>query len=248
MPSPEIQADLRISRSALTRMSLLVKSVKSAALFVLLFALICPGCGRTKDESTGPVRTSSPASPEQDRRPVIVAFGDSLTAGAGVRQNLNYPSKLQAKIDSSGYRYRVVNAGASGETSSQGLNRVQSVVSLRPEIVIVEFGANDGLRGIPAETTRRNLEAIVRRLQSIGAKVVLAGMQVPPNYGPLYTNSFRNIFPSVAKNTGAVLLPFFLDGVGGRPELNQDDGIHPTAEGYDIVVENVWSVLKPILN
>lgn len=260
MLSPETQVNLQIVGRALTEEPLLVKSALFALVFRMEFQLkrntalvlslffICLGCKGTKTESGEPSRTSSTPLPEQDRRPVIVAFGNSLTAGAGVQQNLNYPSKLQVKIDSSGYRYRVVNAGVSGETSSQGLNRIQSIISLRPEIVIVEFGANDGLRGVPVETIRQNLEAIVIRLQAAGAKVVLAGMRIPPNYGPLYTNSFHNIFPNVAQKAGAVLLPFFLNGVGGRPELNQDDGIHPTAGGYDIVVENVWTVLKPILD
>jgi acyl-CoA thioesterase-1 len=217
--------------------------------FVLVLLLTCffIGCSKPKHETKEPASTPSTAGPEPDLRPAIVAFGDSLTAGAGVQPTMNYPAKLQARIDASGYRYKVINAGVSGDTSSQGLNRVQSVVSLHPAIVIVEFGANDGLRGIPTDTTTRNLEAIIGRLQSSGAKTILAGMLVPPNYGPIYSNSFRNIFPSVAKKTGAVLLPFFLDGVGGHPELNQEDGIHPTAEGYDIVVANVWKVLKPIL-
>jgi acyl-CoA thioesterase-1 len=223
-------------------------SVKRPTVLVLFFTSFFISCSTTKRETGEPANTPAAAMPEPDLRPVIVAFGDSLTAGAGVQPAMNYPAKLQAKIDASGYRYRVVNAGVSGDTSSQGLNRVQSVVSLHPAIVIVEFGANDGLRGIPADTTTRNLVAIISRLQSSGAKVVLAGMLVPPNYGPIYANSFRNIFPNVAKKTGAVLLPFFLDGVGGHPELNQEDGIHPTAEGYDNVVEKVWKVLKPILD
>jgi acyl-CoA thioesterase-1 len=184
---------------------------------------------------------------EQDKRPIIVAFGNSLTAGSGVDPIENYPSKLQARIDAAGYRYRVVNAGVSGDTSSQGLNRIQNVIALRPAIAIVELGANDGLRGLPVEVTHRNLVAIVSRLQSAGAKVLLAGMRMPPNYGPEYTASFRKIFADVAEQCKASLIPFFLEGVGGHPELNQADGIHPTAEGYDVVVENVWKVLEPLL-
>lgn len=217
---------------------------------VLLFlALTGFGCGGTKRETRELAQEPPSATvPEQDTRPVIAAFGNSLTAGSGVLRNMNYPSKLQAKIDASGYRYRVLNAGVSGETSSQGLNRLSTIVALRPEIVIVEFGGNDGLRGIPVDTTERNLEAIVSGLQEAGARVVLAGMQIPPNYGAAYAGSFRNIFPRLAKRYDAALIPFFLEGVGGSQELNQDDGIHPTAEGYDIVVENVWKVLRPILN
>ena len=188
-----------------------------------------------------------PAVPETDSRPVIVAFGDSLTAGAGVPADANYPAKLQTRIDAAGYRYRVINAGVNGETSAQGLSRTPSVAALHPAIAIVEFGANDGLRGMPAEATAQNLLDIVSALQSTGAKVVLAGMQIPPNYGPQYTGAFQSIFPVVAKKQKASLIPFFLEGVGGRPSLNQEDGIHPTSEGYDIVVENVWKALQPLL-
>lgn len=218
---------------------------RDVALIVFLL-LICLSCGG-KTEKNEPRRAVPPPSPQRDMRPVIVAFGDSLTAGQGVDQEMNYPAKLQMKLDAAGHRYRVVNAGVSGDTSSQGLNRVQSVSALQPAIVIVEFGANDGLRGIPVESIRQNIAAIVSHLQASGAKVVLAGMEIPPNYGPPYTRSFRTIFPEVAQEYGATLIPFFLDGVGGHAELNQEDGIHPTAGGYDIIVENVWKVLQPLL-
>jgi len=183
----------------------------------------------------------------QDDRPILVAFGDSLTEGSGVDPASNYPAKLQIRLDRAAHRYQVVNEGIGGDTSAQGLNRADAVVSLNPAIIIVEFGANDGLRGIPVAATRLNLEEIVRKFQSAGIQVVLAGMEMPPNYGPEYTRSFREIFQSLSKSLKVPLIPFFLDGVGGHPELNQEDGIHPTAEGYDIVVENVWKVLEPLL-
>ena len=206
------------------------------------------GCSRIPPEKESVRETAaSPVTQDKDGRPLIVAFGDSLTAGAGVNPAQNYPSKLQAKIDAAGYRYRVLNAGVSGDTSSQGLGRVPALRKLQPRIAIVELGANDGLRGFPVETTRRNLAAIVSGFQSMGAKVLVAGMEMPPNYGPQYTSSFRNVFSSVAREFHAALIPFFLEGVGGHPDLNQDDGIHPTAAGYDIVVENVWKVLRPML-
>jgi acyl-CoA thioesterase-1 len=217
---------------------------------IVIWGLLGCSCTKTKKESipkTEPEPAASPVSPDRDDRPVILAFGDSLTAGQGVDSAENYPSKLQEKIDAAGYRYRVLNAGISGETSSQGLNRVAAFRALHPVIAIVELGANDGLRGLPVETTRRNLAAIVEEFQSIGTKVILAGMEMPPNYGPQYTSSFRKIFTSVAKEYGASLIPFFLEGVGGHPNLNQDDGIHPNAKGYAIVVENVWKILKPLL-
>jgi acyl-CoA thioesterase-1 len=212
-----------------------------------MVALICCSCGGNTAKKEENTRTNAFPPPARDLRSVIVAFGDSLTAGQGVDPRGNYPSKLQERVDKFGYRYRVVNAGISGETSSQGLDRVQSVSALQPRIVILEFGANDGLRGVPADTTRRNLAAMISHFQSIGSRVVLAGMRIPPNYGPEYTESFRSMFPSLAKEYHASLIPFFLEGVGGRPELNQEDGIHPTAEGYDVIVENVWKVLQPLL-
>jgi acyl-CoA thioesterase I len=183
-----------------------------------------------------------------DARPVIVTFGNSLTAGLGVDEAENYPAKLQEKLDSAGYKYRVINAGVSGDTSSQGLNRLSAILSLHARIVILELGANDGLRGIPVEETRRNLESIVRSLKESGAKVLLAGMKMPPNYGQLYGRAFEGIFTDLAKADGVGLIPFFLDGVGGKADLNQQDGIHPTTQGYDIVVENVWQALKPMLH
>jgi acyl-CoA thioesterase-1 len=216
----------------------------------MVWALSTCSCTRAKKETLPKHEQQAVASSvtqDRDDRPLIIAFGDSLTAGRGVDPAQNYPSKLQAKIDASGYRYRVLNAGVSGETSSQGLSRVKAFSALRPVIAIVELGANDGLRGLPTETTRENLAAIASRFQAMGAKVVLAGMEMPPNYGPQYTTAFRNVFIEVAKEYHTYLIPFFLEGVGGHPELNQDDGIHPTAEGYDIVVENVWKVLRPML-
>ena len=191
------------------------------------------------------VRTDSPTG--ADLRPVIVALGDSLTSGAGVDPAENYPSQLQGKMDQLGYRYRVVNAGVSGNTSAQGLNRLESVRRERPEIVILALGANDGLRGLPVDATRGNLGGIIRSLQSDGAQVVLTGMIMPPNYGPQYTRSFKEIFPDLARQYEVPLVRFLLDGVGGVPSLNQADGIHPTGEGYAKVVENIWPVLEPLL-
>jgi acyl-CoA thioesterase I len=186
---------------------------------------------------------------DQDReeRPVIAAFGDSLTAGAGVYPERNYPSKLQEKIDKSGYYYTVVNAGISGETSSQGLERLQSICVLHPAIVIIEFGANDGLRRLPLDVMERNLSAMVSGIHASGAKVILSGMRVPAYYGLSYADSFSKVFQQVAQDHNIALIPFFLENVGGKPHLNQADGIHPTAEGYDIVVETVWQVLEPML-
>ncbi len=217
----------------------------------LLCAVLYIGCSRSKNAAPAGDGTS-PEAPGRvaaaaDSRPVIVALGDSLTAGLGVPPSQNYPAKLQQKIDAEGYHYRVVNEGVSGDTSAQGLNRLSAVRELHPRIVILELGANDGLRGLPPVETRTNLEAIINQMREDGADVVLAGMEVPPNYGVEFTRSFHRVFPDLAARYHASLIPFFLEGVAGQPDLNQDDGIHPTAKGYDIVVENVWRVLRPLL-
>lgn len=222
-----------------------------AAVFLIATLIALSACGRTGEnrEKAGEMHPPSPPGNREvvDMRPVLVAFGDSLTAGAGVDPEDAYPAKLQERIDRNGYSYRVVNAGVSGETSSQGLNRLPAIIGLRPSIVIVELGANDGLRGVPVEAIRRNLDAIVAGLQAQGIKVILAGMEMPPNYGRKYTEAFREVFKTVAEERGVPLIPFLLEGVGGHARLNQDDGIHPTAEGHDIVAENIWKVLRPLL-
>ncbi|HSW40263.1 MAG TPA: arylesterase [Acidobacteriota bacterium] len=180
-------------------------------------------------------------------RPVIVAFGDSLTAGVGVDPAFNYPSRLQVKIDEAGYRYRVVNAGISGETTARGLDRVQTMREFDPEIAIVELGANDGLRQLPIDEMGRNLSGIVREFKQMGAAVIIAGMEIPPGNDPRYAESFRETFRNIAAEHRIPLIPFFLEGVGGRPRFNQEDGIHPNADGYAIIVENIWPVLEPCL-
>jgi acyl-CoA thioesterase I len=216
-------------------------------LWGLLNLCVC-GCAKMNNETGANYENvSPPEAAVKDQRPVIAALGNSLTAGQGVDPSQNYPARLQRKIDEAGYAYRVVNFGVSGDTSGQGLNRLDSIIKNSPKIVIVELGANDGLRGMPAEVTKQNLATIVERLQAAGAKVVLAGMQVPPNYGPQYTVAFRSIFRDIATQYRISLIPFFLDRVGGNAALNQEDGVHPTAEGYEIVVENVWKELKPLL-
>ncbi len=178
---------------------------------------------------------------------VIVAFGDSLTAGYGVAPDQSYPALLAGKLRAEGYRYRVVNAGVPGDTTAGGLRRVDWALRLEPAIAIVELGANDGLRGQDLASVRENLDGIVLRFQQGGARVLLAGMRLPPNYGNRYGAEFQRLFAEVAKKRGAALMPFFLDGVGGEPRLNQPDGIHPTAEGYRAVVDRLWPYLRPLL-
>jgi acyl-CoA thioesterase I len=230
----------------------LLNHIPGASLLVLSALLI--GCSSSQTARSISTESAQPAAPnlapdfsEPDLRPLIVAFGDSLTAGLGVAPEGSYPGKLQRRINASGYKFKVVNAGVSGDTSSQGVNRLQTIIAMRPALVIVELGANDGLRGLPVEATRANLETIVGGLQKEGVEVIVAGMEMPPNYGPVYTSSFRKIFPEVAAKYRAVLMPFFLEGVGGHPELNQADGLHPTEDGYSMVVDNIWRVVEPLL-
>jgi acyl-CoA thioesterase-1 len=187
------------------------------------------------------------ALPAHAAEPVIVAFGDSLTAGLGVTLEDSYPARLQAKLRAEGYTYRVVNAGSSGDTTAGGLRRVDWALRNKPEVVIVALGANDGLRGQDLASVRANLDAIVARFQKAGARVLVAGMEMPPNYGARYTADFRRLYAEVARKRGAAFMPFLLDGVAGNPRLNQPDGIHPTAEGYRVVVDHLWPILQPLL-
>ena len=178
---------------------------------------------------------------------IIVAFGDSLTAGLGVTPGESYPARLQERLLLAGYRYRVVNAGVSGDTTAGALRRVDWVLKSKPQIVIVELGANDGLRGLDLKETRANLERIIQRLLAGDTRVVLAGMRLPPNYGPEYTGAFRSLYIELAKQYSLPLISFFLEGVATKVGLNQADGIHPTGPGYAIVVENLWPTLEPLL-
>ena len=196
-----------------------------------------------------PPRESLPAapSPSPDDRPRIIAFGDSLTAGLGVSPEQSYPTQLQKQLDTLGYHYQVLNAGVSGDTSAGGLRRVSWVLAGKPRVVILELGGNDGLRGLGLPETRSHLDAIIRQLKDARVQVILAGMKLPPNYGEEYTARFEAIYRDLAQLHGLPLIPFLLEGVGGEKSLNQADGIHPTGDGYRIVVENVLRSLLPVL-
>ena len=196
------------------------------------------------DVTAQPGRSSQPS---RDDWPRIVAFGDSLTAGLGVSPEESYPSQLQQRLDEAGYRYRVINAGVSGETTAGGLRRISWVLSSKPRIVILELGANDGLRGLDLKETRSNLEQIIQRLQAAGVTVVLAGMKLPPNYGADYTARFSAIYPELAHAYHLALMPFFLEGVATQAGLNQADGIHPIGAGYRVIVQNLMQRLEPLL-
>lgn len=224
------------------------------------------GCEPSSDSRTAPGLASAPSEgigqrlgtdvtgqPGRSRavpraeRPTIVAFGDSLTAGFGVPVEESYPAQLQRRLDQAGYRYEVINAGVSGDTTAGGVRRIDWILKSRPRIVIVELGANDGLRGLNLEDTSANLEQMLRRFQEAGVAVVLAGMQLPPNYGAEYTGRFTALYGNLAKKYRATYLPFFLEGVAAHPSLNQADGIHPTGEGYRLVVDHLMRALEPLL-
>jgi acyl-CoA thioesterase I len=229
------------------------------AVGILLTAVLFCSCTGTQQDPApkqraatptrpGPAeRTAPPGTAADDDRPIIVAFGNSLTAGYGLRESESYPSQLQLLLDGRGYRYRVVNAGVSGDTTAQGLNRIQIILDYKPAVIIVELGPNDGLRGMPIESTRANLEEIITQCRKVGAKVVLAGMTLPPNYTRGYIRSFERIYEELARKYDLALIPFFLEGVAAREDLNLGDGIHPNVAGSKIVAENVLKYILPLL-
>ena len=178
---------------------------------------------------------------------LIVASGDSLTAGLGVEENLSFPGRLQKKFKDNGLPHRVVNAGVSGDTTAGGLRRIHGILKQKPDIVILALGSNDGLRGFPPPEIEKNLDDIIKICLKKKVKILLAGLKIPPNYGPKYSGEFKAIFPRLAKKYDLPLIPFLLDGVAGIRDLNQADGIHPKAEGYAIITEVVWKALLPML-
>lgn len=180
----------------------------------------------------------------------ILFFGDSITAGYGIDPNQAFPALIQEKIDSLGLPYNVVNAGLSGETSAGGLRRVDWVMQQEVDIFVLELGGNDGLRGIDPENTKKNLAGIIEKVRAADpdVKILLTGMEAPPNLGQAYTSQFRQVFRDVSRQKNVKFLPFILEGVAGNPELNLPDGIHPTAEGHQILAENVWGSLRPMLD
>lgn len=186
---------------------------------------------------------------EGERRTILI-LGDSLAAGSGVDPDEAFPALLQKKIDDTGLKYEIVNAGVSGDTTAGGLRRIEWLLRRKIDILVLELGGNDGLRGISPATTRTNLQSIIDRTKAKypEARIVIAGMQMPPNMGEEYNNAFREVFPDLAKSNKAALIPFLLEGVGGKPEMNLPDQIHPNPIGHRLVADNVWKVLKPLLN
>lgn len=216
--------------------------------FMILFS--CGGSVEKKADSQMDSEVSEETEVVVDsKEKTILFFGDSLTAGMGLDPENAFPALIQAKLDSLGMDYTVINSGLSGETTTGGKNRLNWVLNQNADIFVLELGANDGLRGIPLSETRKNLQFIIDSVHEKNpeTKIILAGMQIPPNMGPEYSKEFKTIFPDLAEKNDLLLIPFLLEGVAGEPELNQADGIHPTIEGHKIVSNNTWAVLKEIV-
>jgi acyl-CoA thioesterase I len=216
---------------------------------VVLAATIA--CGPRQESRSlpiaGPRPPETPSVAANAARPRVVVLGDSLTAGLGLEPSQAYPALLQQKIDASGLKYEIANAGVSGDTSAGGLSRLDWALGANAKVLIVALGGNDALRGLPVDELSRNLSTIIERAQARGLAVILAGMEAPPNFGQSYVVSFHRVFRDLATKYHVALVPFLLEGVAGIEALNQRDGIHPTAAGAGKVADNVWAVLEPLL-
>lgn len=228
------------------------------ALLVLLLAV--PGCGDAAHnpdnpsavESRAPSRRSNGGKAGfptgEENKPRVLFLGTSLTAGLGLSQEEAYPARLVELLETRGLPIEAINAGVSGDTSAGGLSRLDWLLRVPPDVILIELGANDGLRGLPVEMTEANLTEAVTRSQAAGARVILAGMLMPPNYGEDYTRRFAAVFPRVAIQTGSTLVPFLLESVAADPELNQADGIHPNAEGHERIARTLLPFLVDALS
>jgi len=235
----------------------------SPLLIAVAMAAGLAGCGNSRNDEDARAQVSQPRIPapqqlvsnsvpeatlhKPDTRPVIAAFGDSLSAGFGLESGQSYPDDLQSLLDAAGYRYHVMNFGVSGDTTTDGVERLPSVLAVHPAIVILEFGGNDGLRGQPVQSAQKNLAAMIEALKKSEIRILLAGMTLPRNYGPEYIQSFEQMYVNLSKEYKLARIPFLLEGVGGHPDLTQPDGIHPTAEGTRIVANTVFTYVKPLL-
>lgn len=214
---------------------------RSAA--ILLFSLLAAAFGAAAEGYAGRAGSGSPP----ENLPLVVFLGDSITAGYRLAKGDAYPAVVAARLAAGSRPIRALNAGASGETSAGGLRRLGGLLAQRPDVVVVALGANDGLRGQPLDQLERNLSEIIRQSLAAEARVLLLGMRLPPNYGPRYGKEFAAVYPRLAKRFGVTLVPFLLEGVGGRRELNLADGLHPNARGQRVIAENVLPALRKIL-
>ena len=235
----------------------LIRGIVQTSNFLVIgiFSLIFAGCSSPQSETAAPASSSATPMEAMEaplrQNPTILFLGNSLAAGYGLDNpdTESFPGLVQAKIDAVDWPFEVINGGISGETTSDGLHRIDWLLKSRVDILVIELGGNDGLRGIAVETTRANLQGIIDKARSVNPdiRIVLAGMQIPPNMGQAYTSAFKDLYPQLAEENNARLIPFLLEGVGGVPSLNQSDGIHPTKEGQVIVAETVWKTLQPVL-
>lgn len=241
-------------RPALVNTSL--KSHEPLARLVALVLGVAAGvwlsaCGSSQKATVGEApalgRSPSTVVPAADDRPLLVALGDSLTAGLGLDATEAYPAVLQARLDAAGLTLRVVNAGVSGDTSAGGVSRLDLALSGDVRVLIVALGGNDGLRALPVDALRANLSKILAQANAREIATILAGMEAPPNLGADYTRAFRATYASLAKDHGVTFVPFLLEGVAGVERLNQPDGIHPTAEGARAVADHLWPVVEPLV-
>jgi len=223
--------------------------MKKGSTIIAGLIMLLSACTDNKKPVSSDQNNTAKETTTLTKKKTIVFFGNSLTAGYGVSPSEAFPAIIQKRIDSLGLPYQVVNAGVSGETSSGGKTRIDWILREPVDIFVLELGANDGLRGTPLSETKKNLQDIIDKVKAKypDTKLVFAGMEIPPNMGQAYTTEFRNIYTDLAAKNKMTLIPFLLEGVGGEPELNQADGIHPTAEGHLIVAENVWKQLEKLL-
>jgi acyl-CoA thioesterase-1 len=219
--------------------------------FVVPVLLVCASCSQPEAVRSAPEEEAAPPAPVEhassSTAPRIVFLGDSLTAGYGLEKEESVPSLIQKRLREAGYPYEVLNAGVSGDTSAGGLSRLDWSLTGDVRILVIELGANDGLRGLPVAGLKQNLTEIITRARARGIGVILTGMEAPPNFGPAYTSEFREVYRQVARENDVTFVPFYLEGVAGIPDLNISDGIHPNAEGSRIVEKTVWTALEPLL-
>ncbi|HEX3529545.1 MAG TPA: arylesterase [Thermoanaerobaculia bacterium] len=240
------------------------RKIETLALFLLIPLALSFGAAACRQApAAAPVQATAPAPPSSTPTspasspaavassrasgPVVVFLGDSLTAGLGLGEEQAYPARVAVKLAAQGTPVKVINAGVSGDTTAGGLARIDWLLRQHPDVLVVGLGGNDGLRGLPLAATEKNLRDIIRRGQASGVRVLLLGMQIPPNYGPDYVNGFKAMYPRLAKEMNVPLVPFLLEGVGGVADLNQNDGIHPTAQGQEMVADNVVPYLAKLL-
>jgi acyl-CoA thioesterase-1 len=233
----------------------LLKSMTDCNSWIVGCLLLATVIGCNSKTETSQTQEEKPATADSTKKPAdgekktILFFGNSLTAGYGLDPADAFPALVGAKAKAAGFDYEVVNAGVSGETTAGGKSRISWVLRKPVDVFVLELGANDGLRGIPLDDSKKNLQAIIDtvRLKNPQTQIIIAGMHIPPNLGTDYSSQFYKLFVTLARRNKAELIPFLLEDVGGIPKLNQADGIHPTAEGHKIVAENVWKVLEPVL-